>query len=166
MRSDSNLLASGGMKGLSPMIAVVLLVAFTVGIGGILSLWLTGLTTSQTQTVSNSSNAQIKCSPSLVIAHVKVPPITANGSFLNVTVENRASVNVLSVTIEAVNSTTVVTNTAIGNLGPGATGFIGFSGATGGGSILLSVRARGTCEGSAVSASCDPTQTCWELAGS
>ena len=154
------------MKGLSPMIAVVLLVAFTVGIGGILSLWLTGLTTSQTQTVSNSSNAAIQCTPSLVITKVRVPPASQNNAgLLNVTVENHASFSVLSVTIDAVNSTNVITNTAIGNMNPGATGFIGFTGAMGGNSLIM-VKVRGTCQGSAVSATCDPTQTCWELAGS
>ena len=144
------------------MIAVVLLVAFTVGIGGILSLWLTGLTTSQTQTVSNSSIAAIQCSPSLIITKVRVPPATlGNGGLLNVTVENRASVSIISTNVEAVNSSNVSIS-SLGTLQHGATGFTGSVGPMGGNSLIL-VRVRGLCAGIAVSATCDPTQSCWQV---
>jgi len=59
-------------KGISPMIAVVLLVAFTVAVGGILSLWLTSYSTTTQESVGNATTDQIKCS----------------GSRLDITVEN------------------------------------------------------------------------------
>ena len=40
------------MKGISPMVATVLLLAFTVAVGGIISVWMTGLTRTQTAGVT------------------------------------------------------------------------------------------------------------------
>jgi len=43
------------MKGISPMIATVLLLAFTIAVGGIISVWLTGMTRTQTAGVTTSA---------------------------------------------------------------------------------------------------------------
>ena len=43
------------------MIAIVLLIAFTVAVGGILSLWLTSFTTTTTGAVETVSTNQTKC---------------------------------------------------------------------------------------------------------
>ena len=48
-------------KGVSPLIATVLLIAFTIAVGGIISVWLTSFTTTTTQTVGKQSEAQIIC---------------------------------------------------------------------------------------------------------
>ena len=48
-------------KGVSPLIATVLLIAFTIAVAGIISVWLTQFTTTTTTTVSNQGNAQILC---------------------------------------------------------------------------------------------------------
>jgi flagellin-like protein len=55
------------MKGISPMIATVLLVAFTVALGGIIMLWFTSVTTttaggteSQIQTITKCASANFK----------------------------------------------------------------------------------------------------------
>ena len=53
-------------KGISAMIATVMLIAFTVAVGGILSLWLTTLTSTQTTTVGSSAEKQILCSRSVL----------------------------------------------------------------------------------------------------
>jgi flagellin-like protein len=50
------------MKGISPLIATILLIAFTVSIGGVLSLWLTSLTKTQIGTTESQASAVIKCS--------------------------------------------------------------------------------------------------------
>ncbi|MFH1623123.1 MAG: archaellin/type IV pilin N-terminal domain-containing protein [Candidatus Aenigmatarchaeota archaeon] len=48
-------------KAISPMIASVLLIAFTIAVGGILSLWMTGFTTTTTSSVETASINQTKC---------------------------------------------------------------------------------------------------------
>jgi len=53
-------------KAISPMIATVLLIAFTVAVGGILSLWLTSLTSTQTSTTGASAEKQILCARSVL----------------------------------------------------------------------------------------------------
>lgn len=50
------------MKGISPMIATVLLIAFTVGVGGLISVWVTSFTTESTNIVSKEGIDQITCS--------------------------------------------------------------------------------------------------------
>ena len=49
------------LKAISPMIAVILLIAFTVAIGGILSVWLTGLQQQQTTTTGEYAEKVSKC---------------------------------------------------------------------------------------------------------
>ncbi len=49
------------MKGISPFIAVILLIAFTVAVAGIVSVWLTGYTRTTSDIVSNQSTTEIKC---------------------------------------------------------------------------------------------------------
>ena len=49
------------MKGISPLIASVLLIAFTVAVAGILSTWITGFTRQSTETVESESTTQLTC---------------------------------------------------------------------------------------------------------
>ena len=55
-----------GKKGISPMIATVLLIAFTVAVGGILSMWLTSMTSTQTTTTGSAAEKQILCARSVL----------------------------------------------------------------------------------------------------
>jgi len=55
-----------GRKGISPMIAIVLLIAFTVAVGGILSIWLTTLTSTQTTTTGSAAEKQVLCARSVL----------------------------------------------------------------------------------------------------
>jgi flagellin-like protein len=48
-------------KGISPLIATVLLIAFTVAVAGIISVWLTGFTKTTTGTVGTQANIEIIC---------------------------------------------------------------------------------------------------------
>ena len=50
------------MKGLSPLIATVLLIAFTVGVGGMISLWITGFTQTTTKITGTEGERQVICS--------------------------------------------------------------------------------------------------------
>jgi flagellin-like protein len=49
-------------KAISPMIATILLIAFTVAVGAIISVWLTGYTRTTGAAVSGVTEDQIKCS--------------------------------------------------------------------------------------------------------
>lgn len=50
------------MKGISPLIATVLLIAFTVAVGGILSVWLTTFSRTSTDIIGSQSSTQLTCS--------------------------------------------------------------------------------------------------------
>lgn len=50
------------MKGISPLIATVLLIAFTVAVGGILSVWLTTYSRTSIDIIGTQSNTQLTCS--------------------------------------------------------------------------------------------------------
>jgi len=57
---------SVGKKAISPMISIVLLIAFTVAVGGILSLWLTTLASTQTTTTGTAAEKQVLCARSVL----------------------------------------------------------------------------------------------------
>ena len=102
------------------MIAVVLLIAFTVAVGGILSVWLSNLTTTQTTTVSSTTDKQVKCSASsLSVAEVRYPTGISNG-FVNATVRYDSGTETLSnVTVEVSGRGSVQANTSVEPLNPG-----------------------------------------------
>jgi flagellin-like protein len=54
------------MKGVSPLIATVLLIAFTLSIAGLLGGWLSGLTKTQTETLEKSSQETMNCTGSML----------------------------------------------------------------------------------------------------
>ncbi len=90
------------MKAISPMIAVVLLIAFTVAVGGLLSVWFASLTTSQTSTISSGSEALAKCaSSSLAISEVRYPS-SGSPRLVNVTLTSSGSQNLKNITITVV----------------------------------------------------------------
>jgi hypothetical protein len=69
------------------MIATVLLIAFTVAVGGILSMWLTTLTSTQTTTTGSAAEKQILCSRSvLTIDEVTSSLAFSTNNTFNVTV--------------------------------------------------------------------------------
>jgi flagellin-like protein len=74
------------MKGISPLIASVLLIAFTVAVGGILSIWLVGFTTTNTNIISEQTTDELECS----YAAVSIRNLRYNTTSSNITgmVEN------------------------------------------------------------------------------
>jgi len=48
-------------KAISPMIATILLIAFTVAVGGIISVWMTGYTRTTGQSVSSATENMTAC---------------------------------------------------------------------------------------------------------
>ena len=87
------------MKGLSPLVAVVLLIGFTVSIAGIISVWITGTTRTQTETIGEQARLQTQCvGSSLVIKEVR-----RSGGQVNVTyVLEAGTEGVNNITIEAI----------------------------------------------------------------
>ena len=74
------------MKGISPLIAIVLLIGFTVAVGGILSVWLTSLTTTTTNIVGTAGEKQIKCSGSVLDIIEVVSNLTSSRDSINTTI--------------------------------------------------------------------------------
>jgi flagellin-like protein len=78
------------MKGISPLIATVLLIAFTIAVGGIISIWLTGYTTTTTEIISEESEARIAC----IGAGISLRDLKFNStiSYLTGNIENTGTV--------------------------------------------------------------------------
>ena len=77
------------MKAISPMIAVILLIAFTVAIGGILSVWLTSVTQTQTSTTGSYAEKVSKCA-GVSLSIKNITPITNNQITFRVSHESGA----------------------------------------------------------------------------
>jgi flagellin-like protein len=149
-----------GRKAISAMIATVLLIAFTVAVGGILSMWLTSLTSTQTTTTGAAAEKQILCSRSvLTISEVRYSGPAA----LNVTVVYTYGTEQLSnytfyVVDDARNSAASLQPAQTMNPGDSNTTFVTTSLA---GTGLTSVRVRALCQGSyAVIGECKSGQSC------
>ena len=102
------------------MIAVVLLIAFTVAVGGILSVWLSTLSTTQTAIVSPGTEKQVRCAASaLKVSQVRYPTGTGRSS-VNVSViydSGTESLSNITVEISARGVTDLVNST--GTVTPG-----------------------------------------------
>jgi len=131
------------------MVAVVLLIAFTVGVGGLVSIFVTGLTTTSTGITSNQSEALTRCAG----AHLNVYSVTST----RVNVANPNSVAVTGIDIVA--GTGEVAADAIATIAAGST-----SGATWTLGTNTSVTARGLCQ-TLVTAEgrCTSAQDCWDV---
>ncbi|MFH0890283.1 MAG: archaellin/type IV pilin N-terminal domain-containing protein [Candidatus Aenigmatarchaeota archaeon] len=83
-------------KGISPLIASVLLVAFTMAVAAILVVWITGFTQQQTTTVGARGEKQTSCSFSTI--SINKDDVTALGSKLNITVTYSSGTEKLNIT--------------------------------------------------------------------
>jgi len=141
------------------MIATILLIAFTVAVGGILSVWFTGLATTQTAGIENKTGGVIKCVGGLLVEEAKVPSST--GTVLNVTYTNNAQYSVSGIYVEIVNASLVSTESGdTSSLTPGAMGVHTMS--ISAGTPISRVRVRGSCEGQTISDDCEPGDACWK----
>lgn len=86
------------MKGISPMVAVVLLIAITVIVGGIISVWLTGYTTTTTETISKESEARIAC----MHAGISIRNLKFNDPYLTGYIENTGSVKLGNINLQII----------------------------------------------------------------
>jgi flagellin-like protein len=89
-----------GSKGISPLIATVLLIAFTVAVAGIVSVWITTFTTTSTQSVSGHSETELVC----VYAGVKLSDLkycSSNGRMSGI-VENTNLIDLGNITLQVI----------------------------------------------------------------
>lgn len=84
-------------KGLSPFIATVLLVGFTLSIGVILSNWVLPLLRSQTDDISTKAEDAITCSGAKLF--FEKSSFAANTTRLSLVAENRGNVNMTDLKI-------------------------------------------------------------------
>jgi flagellin-like protein len=75
-------------KGVSPLIATVLLIAFTVGVAGIIVTWVTSFSTSTTQRVSQQADIQVICS----YGSINLRSLRFANSQLSGTIENKGQI--------------------------------------------------------------------------
>ena len=117
-QSDLNLIKiTMSSKGVSPMIAAVLLIAFTIAVGGIMSVWLTGYSTTTQQSVENATTERIKC----LGTYVDILSV----SDWAILYTNRGSETVTNITAYASDGSSInITATGLSSLSPGQIGSI------------------------------------------
>ncbi|MEM4326511.1 MAG: archaellin/type IV pilin N-terminal domain-containing protein [Candidatus Pacearchaeota archaeon] len=76
-------------KGISGFVAAVLLIAFTVSVGSLISMWMLGFTRTSTETVGKEASTQISCS----YASVDLRDLKYNNSYLSGKFVNTGTVN-------------------------------------------------------------------------
>jgi flagellin-like protein len=145
------------MKGLSPLIGTVLLIAFTIGVGGLISIFATGLTTTSTGITSNQSEALTKCAG----AWLDVYSVT-NASVLY---SNPNSQTITGVVIVYTNGNTQ--NAADQTLSLGESGVTSPTGGIISSPIVstsnTTIAVRGLCQSTVlVEGKCTNAQQCWD----
>ena len=136
------------MKGISPLVATVLLIAFTIGVGGLISIFVTGLTTTSTGITSNQSEALTKCAGGWVNVY----------SVLNSTVlfSNPNSQTLTGLTVVAGTGQSISVS---GSLAPGASTSASWTAGTN-----TSVTVRSLCQSTVtVEGRCVNNQDCWDI---
>jgi len=134
-------------KAISPMIAVVLLIAFTISIGGILSIWLTTFTSVTTSSVETAATNQTKCTGT----YIDVISVTSSA----ILITNRGSQNITNPVCYWGNGT------LIDNFGTSlASGAINSSVKDRGNQS--SVICTGGCLNTGVSGECKSGHSCWK----
>ena len=59
------------MKGLSPVVAVIILIAFAVAVGGLVSIWITGFAVSTTEFTSEQGEKLTECAGARIVEQVE-----------------------------------------------------------------------------------------------
>ena len=146
------------MKGISPIVATVLLVAFAVAVAGIVSVWSTTLTTTQTKIIVNQSKGQTVCNSAIAIDEVYVPSFGTD-KFLNVTYHNAGNQAITSIYVD-IRNVSAINATKAPSLGAGDTAFVSIGGQS---NTTNFIRVRGICASSiVVSDECNPGDYCWK----
>ncbi len=139
------------MKGISPFVATILLIAVTVGIGAITSVWLAGLTVSTTGTTGSSVNNATACSS----VYIDVPSVTTTA----VTYGNPSTQTItnLQIIYGGAGLTAAIVTPSSSTLSPGTYTTTATVRTTN-----SSVQVKGLCLGTPVAGQCATGQTCWQ----
>lgn len=107
-------------KGVSPLIATVLLIAFAVALGAVVMNWGRSYVSETAENVRTKSDRDVKCSQDVNIEIQKIdttPQICYGGSgsagFLDFTVYNSGHMDIESLTVTIIGRTDIYTNTSI-----------------------------------------------------
>ncbi len=131
------------------MVAVVLLIAFTIGVGGLVSIFVTGLTTTSTGVTSNQSEALTRCAG----AWLNVYSVDSNQIFIS----NPTSQTITL--IDYIGSDGLVQSDNVTSLAAGASTFSRWDALSN-----TSVTVRGMCQSLVtVEGKCTNTQDCWDV---
>lgn len=84
------------MKGVSPLIATILLIAFTLSVAGIVSIWLTGFARTSTETVGKESSTQLICS----YGGIALSSLKFSNNRLSGSIENTRTIILGNITIQ------------------------------------------------------------------
>lgn len=88
------------MKGISPLIASVLLIAFTIAVAGILSGWFTSFTKTATETVGGEATERLACSyGGIAILNLKYGTTTYN---ISGNIENTGDIDLGDIDIQII----------------------------------------------------------------
>ncbi len=89
---------SNGKKGISPLIATVLLIAFTVAVAAIVSLWITNFASTSTDTVSEKTDTELYC----IYGGVSLTSLRyySTDGYLSGIVENTRLVDIGNITLQ------------------------------------------------------------------
>ncbi len=85
-------------KGVSPLIATVLLIAFTVAVAGIISSWLTRFTTTTSETVGSQATSELLCTR----GGISLRDLKFCSGLLNGTIENTRQISLGNLTLQIV----------------------------------------------------------------
>ena len=83
-------------KGISPLIATVLLIAFTVAVAAIISTWLTTFTTTSTESVKEKADIELHCT----YGGISVTYLSYCNGYLSGIVENTNLIDIGNVTLQ------------------------------------------------------------------
>jgi flagellin-like protein len=150
-------------KAISPMIATILLIAFTVAVGGIISVWLTGYTRTTGAAVSGITENQTIC----INSYPNILMVTTNA----VIVANPGSEPITNLRCLAGNGSALwpgIQGTFVVSLSPGNLTSFYWSNSTGSKEVYDSgfgaqVICSGVCRSIGVTGECRSGQICWKI---
>jgi flagellin-like protein len=86
------------MKGISPLIASILLIAFTVAVAGVVSLWLTSFSRTTTITVQQQAEIELICS----YGGISLSNLNFCDPYLTGNMENTGTINLGNISLQIV----------------------------------------------------------------
>jgi flagellin-like protein len=145
------------MKGISPMLATILLVAFTVAIGGIISVWMSSFTRTTQTNVESAAVNQTKCAGT----YIDILSVTGTGTGnSSVMLTNRGNIDITEIRCFTGKGETILGLSGSVSLTPGNStiGTLQDFNSTNNGTIIT---CSGRCLSVGVTGECRQGQGCW-----